>query len=392
MSATDPRIHLAIDNCFASKRWTTPEAWSALVSNELGLTCIEASADTENDPLYSPPSYRKRWIKAVDNAQQQYGTRVVNLYSGHGTYATIGLAHTDDQCADHLLERWFKPQCRTAGKLGAGFGFFAHALPLTVLEESTAYNSAMRKLIDRLATITSYAADHGVTTLSLEQMYTPHQPPWTIDGSIDLMKKVKRQAKANLYLTIDVGHQSGQIRFLKPKAKVLRQWMKDPFDPIPWVGSQAAHQKLVESVNHPQRTHATILKSIVDDMDQHPWMFAQTIDADPYAWLSHLGCWSPIVHLQQTDGTTSSHRPFTAPFNQTGIITPEKVLAALAAAYRQPTRQGLPPRCKDIYLTLEVFSATADKPADIIERQRKSIAYWRKAIPEDGIPLSKLSI
>ena len=47
----DPKLSLAIDNRFASKRWTRPADWMQLIK-DLGITLVEASADTECDPLY----------------------------------------------------------------------------------------------------------------------------------------------------------------------------------------------------------------------------------------------------------------------------------------------------------------------------------------------------
>ena len=47
-----PRIYLAIDNCFASKRWSTPADWMKVIS-DAGIYYVEASADNECDPLYS---------------------------------------------------------------------------------------------------------------------------------------------------------------------------------------------------------------------------------------------------------------------------------------------------------------------------------------------------
>ena len=46
----DPKIYLAIDNCFGSKRWTEPREWMDTIKS-LGVYYVEASADTECDPL-----------------------------------------------------------------------------------------------------------------------------------------------------------------------------------------------------------------------------------------------------------------------------------------------------------------------------------------------------
>ena len=60
----DPKIYLAIDNCFASKRWTQPREWMRVI-RELGLTGVEASADAECDPLYMGAEFTRDWIEDV---------------------------------------------------------------------------------------------------------------------------------------------------------------------------------------------------------------------------------------------------------------------------------------------------------------------------------------
>jgi hypothetical protein len=50
----------------------------------------------------------------------------------------------------------------------------------------------------------------------------------------------------------------------------------------------------------------------------------------------------------------------------------------------------MPPRIADVYLTVEVFSSTADRPRDILDRLRQTIAYWRAFVPEDGLELADL--
>src|SRR5689334_14776051 len=96
-----PRLHLALDNCFASKRWTEPAEWMTIAA-EADVYCIEASADNECDPLYSTPDSLRDWINNIHATSHKTGVKVVNLYSGHGTYATLGLAHPDQRVRDHI--------------------------------------------------------------------------------------------------------------------------------------------------------------------------------------------------------------------------------------------------------------------------------------------------
>ncbi|MGO8817877.1 MAG: hypothetical protein ACLQVG_24810 [Terriglobia bacterium] len=108
-------------------------------------------------------------------------------------------------------------------------------------------------------------------------------------------------------------------------------------------------------------------------------------DGDTYRWLEELGSYSPVIHLQQTDGSSSPHRPFTEENNRRGIIDGENVLQAIATAYSAEPEPGMPPRCEEIYLTLEIFAGTADLPVDIISGLADSVEYWRRFIPTDGL-------
>ena len=118
-----PKIYLAIDNCFAFKRWTRPEDWAKVIS-DLGVHYIEASADTELDPLFMGESYLKHWVDDVKEAEVKFGVKVANLYSGHGTYCTLGLTHTDDEVRRRMINKWFKPLIKTAADLGGRAWFF----------------------------------------------------------------------------------------------------------------------------------------------------------------------------------------------------------------------------------------------------------------------------
>jgi D-erythrulose 1-phosphate 3-epimerase len=358
-----PRMHLALDNCFASKRWTDPLEWMQ-IARDCDIYHIEASADNECDPLYSTPEALRDWVERAQQASAATGVQVSNLYSGHGTYATLGLAHTDMRVRDRIQHDWLEPMIETAASLGAGLGFFCHAFSQATLQHPTQYAEAYTDLIRRLGEIASFAQAKGVM-VSVEQMYTPHQIPWTVAGGAAMLREIAESAP--MYLTLDTGHQVGQQHYLKPTA--------DQFDDAGrWRG-------YVESTD-PQM--------IADYLDAHDYLFAAPEDGDLYHWLRTLGCYSPIIHLQQTDGHASAHRPFTPNYNATGIVEPRAVLEAIAESYAQPVPAGMPPRCEDIYLTLEIFSSTMEQPRKILENIQQSAAYWRTYIPQDGLPLDTL--
>ena len=364
-----PKIYLAMDNCVFYKRWTRPREWAEKMA-ELGIRHIEASADTELDPLYMGRAYLKDWVREVKAAEAACGVRVANLYSGHGTYTTLGLAHTDARVREHLVENWFFPMLEVAGELGCGMGFFAHAFNHDVLQSEALYREYVEILTEILARINRRAAEVGCGELGIEQMYTPHQYPWRLEDSRDLMREVTRRSGRDFYFTEDVGHH--HVIFAHPDVADV-----GTKDRGLWLGTDRAYGL---------RDAA----AIAEDVRRNPQLFARPEDGDCYRTLRELGCYSPIIHLQQTDGRRSSHLPFTAAENERGIISGEKVLAMLREAYDQPEDGAMPKRVEAIYLTLELFSGTTSIMRDVLKDCEESVKYWRQYIPEDGLPLDVL--
>lgn len=393
LSSHYPRLFLAVDNCFASKRWTDPPAWMRMV-RDLGLRYVEASADNECDPLYTTLEYLRDWADAVTMSVRETGVQVVNLYSGHGTYATLGLGHGDARIRRKILDGWLKPMLRLARRLGAGVGFFCHAFGDSVLQDPDRYREAENRLYDDLAELAEFAASLGVSKVAVEQMYTPHQIPWTIEGTKRLLREVHRRSGAPFYVTIDTGHQTGQRRFVRPETQKIRETLESVrsgrrADDV-WLGPDSAYKMLEDAKTRTGVQDGLVLDEMQMEMDRYPHLFSSIGDTDPYRWLECLACYSPIIHLQQTSGASSAHEPFTRENNRRGAIAAKCVLEAICRAYERGREEGLPPMCSEIYLTLEVFSRTADQNREVIGRLKESVEYWREFIPEDGIAVDKL--
>jgi sugar phosphate isomerase/epimerase len=372
-----PRIYLAIDNCFACKRWTRPKEWCERIA-QLGIGYVEASADTELDPLFMGPEYLAEWVEEVQRAQAATGIRVANLYSGHGTYTTLGLTHTDPRVRRRMLDHWFKPMVAAAAQLGAGLGFFAHAFDHATLQDAVLYRDAVDLLEQGLIEVNQYAAAIGCGNISIEQMYSPHQYPWTIGQTRELIRIVTEKSGHPFYFTEDVGHH--QRKFQKPDEALLRRMADGPMRDT-WLGSDRAFA-LAEAGDP---------ASLEAELRNTPHLFAEEKDGDCYAWLSELGNYAPIIHLQQTDGQTSAHLPFTTERNRWGIIDGGKILGALKKAYDQKEEIGMPGGCEKIYMTLELFAGTAAITRDFMADVQESVSYWRQWIPEDGVYLDELA-
>jgi hypothetical protein len=194
---------------------------------------------------------------------------------------------------------------------------------------------------------------------------------------------------------MDTGHQVGQRKFLRPTSRQLREALQilrvsGKLERGLWLGPDAAYTHFRHAAAAPKSQEEFYLQRVEEDMDRYPYLFASFEDGDTYLWLRRFACYSPIIHLQQTDGNSSSHRPFTQENNRQGIIRAEEVLQAMADSYNRQPEPDMPPRCEEIYLTLEIFSRTADLPTEIIERLAESVAYWRRYIPKDGLSLGEL--
>ena len=125
-------------------------------------------------------------------------------------------------------------------------------------------------------------------------------------------------------------------------------------------------------------------------MDKYDYFFSDREDADIYKWIEELAIYSPIIHMQQTDGIVSSHAAFTAENNKSGAVKGNLLLESIAKSFEKKRDKDLPSFIEDIYLSFEIFSSNTDTKREIISRLKETIEYWRKFIPQDGISLEKL--
>ncbi|MDR1797671.1 MAG: TIM barrel protein [Clostridiales Family XIII bacterium] len=383
----DPKLYLAIDNCFAYKRWTRPKDWARMIRG-LGLRCVEASADTEMDPLYMGPEYLKRWVSDVQTVEAAEGVEVVNLYSGHGTYTTLGLAHTDMAVRRRFVDQWFKPLIDAADALDSGVGFFVHGFPEFVLQDNNAFEKYTEELLEVLSEINAYAAEKQVGPLSIEQMYTPMMHPWTIKETVQYMIAVKQKSGACFYFTEDLGHHLA--KFIQPcEADVVAAFAQRRLKGL-WLGTDAAYEIYRDALAKGELTDSA-LHQLLGLMRCGKHLFTEVRDADCYEWLRAIGCYAPIIHLQQTDGTGSAHLPFTKANNEKGKISGTAVLQALSDSYNaEPeTETADIQKCDCVYMTLEPFFSSLSISQDILDDCKESVEYWRRFIPEDGIRLSE---
>lgn len=385
-----PRIFLTMDNCFAIKRWARPSEWMPLIKG-LGADYIEASTDNEIDPLFLPPDYMDSWLVEVKSEQARLGMKIANFFTGYQTYRTIGLAHHDERAKRQIMDGWFGKLIPYAAELGAGIGFSFHAIPENILQNPASFAVESKKVVQAYGELSAKAWLKGVP-LSCEQMYAPHQTPWRIEETKKFLADVYAVGKAPFYTTIDVGHMVGQRRFLRPDAEALSRCVSAIKAGLTvtnlWLGPDEAWDYLAK--NAAVQSEEKTISALEAIFDMYPHLFAEEKDGKPYAWLEELGAYSPIIHMQQTDGLTSGHTAFTQAANEKGIIKGRALLGALLAAYDKPIDPAMPPRAEAIYLSFEIFISNIAYLRDSLDGLKKSVAYWRESIPADGMDLKDL--
>jgi hypothetical protein len=381
----NPKIYLVLDNCFAIKRWVRPIDWMA-ITRDMGFLYAQASTDNEIDPLFSTPDYMDEWFGEVKECQYSTGVKVVNFYTGYQTYRTVGLAHYNEGMLRHLKENWFYNIIDRISEMGGrGLGFSMFAIPEEIMQSAERYDALENRIIAALCDIGDYAYEHGKFQISFEQMYVPYQPPFTIGQSERYLQKCYAPKRHPFYVTIDVGHMIGQIKYLKPgKQDILESFSHD--SPQIWLGSDLLYEewrKFKTSGDHERGADA-----IVKGLEEFPHMFAAEEDTNEYAWLEKLAKYSPIIHMQQTDGIKASHASFTSENNKNGIITGEALFGAIKKSYDDES-EILPP-VEEIYLSFELFYANTEKKHSIFDQLRQTAEYWRKFVPKDGMTLDEV--
>jgi hypothetical protein len=249
-----------------------------------------------------------------------------------------------------------------------------------ILNDPAEYRKADDILMEKLTVMTKYAQEKGVI-FSYEQMYTPNQGFWTIDGCKNYIKTIYRACNYPMYITIDTAHQVGQRFFISPNDRQIQDMISTRD-----LGEFRLGKRIEKMILEGGHSVADIRRAL----ELQSYLFSSKEDCDVYSWFSKLGCYSPLVHLQQTDGTYSGHKPFTEEFNATGIIDPMKVLKAIARSYETDDDTQMPPKVKDIYLAFELFFGITETADKICKDIAESIAFWRRYIPEDGIALNEL--
>lgn len=251
-----------------------------------------------------PQPLRDTICRRTAEAASRFGLTVRSTFSGLIAYSGNLLGHPS-QAAREQARNWCEAAIAVTAALGAeATGGHMGALSASDWEDPTRRQAMRCAVVDSVRDLTQVASAQGLKYLLWELMPSPREAPHTPEEAIAVMEEVNEGAAVPVRLAFDLGH-------------------------------CCAH-----------------------DLPK---------PGDPHEWLERLLAWTPMVHLQQTDGRGDRHWPFTSEYEAAGIIQPRRIV--------EIARSSPLPR---VDLVLEVIHVPETPPERVIEDLRRSVDTWTR--------------
>jgi D-erythrulose 1-phosphate 3-epimerase len=303
-------ISLSVNTNPLVNRFAEPEEFVSVLTDEIGVSRIQLVHEFIN------PSWEVKTIKRLTERMAKAIThknaKITSAMTGpYGRLNHFG--HPDKEVRDYY-SKWFKTFVNIAGDLNCpSIGTQFAILTFKDHDDAQRYRSSMDIALDCWQELADHAKARGLKYLFWEPMSVSREIGHTIAATHEIQHWIDR---ANLALPL-----------------------------VPMI-----------------------------DIDHGDVSSADPRDVDPYAWVESFAKRSPIIHIKQSTMNKGGHWPFTSLHNETGRITPEKLLKALKAGGGT-----------DNELCLELAFRERE-PADrsVVSALRESVAYWS--------PFTKLKI
>lgn len=331
MMGHEVRLELGINGAFITRRWERPGNWMRL-TREIGFRNHEFCADVI-DPFFSGDrDFQLETAAQVRSEAQRYDVNITDVYTGVATHRFHGLSHSQP-APRQRMKQWILDCCDLALAMGTDrVGGHWDAISVEVMEDESAYKSAIARVQSIFRELARAAASKGIRALYNEQMYIPSEVPWTLQQAEDFLLNVNRDNDGcPVYLTVDVGHQAG-----------MHYGLEGP-------------------------------------------------DLDYVEWCRRLGAVSEIVHLQQTTPDASHHWAFTEEYNERGHVEIPPILEALEQSHAQfassPLSEVLEP-VDHTFLIAEIIPGSTTTEETLLRELTESAQYLHEFVPEDGMVVS----
>lgn len=301
-------VMLGVNACFAVGRYPEPEEWLEITGKKLDLRYCQFFSDLIEPRMGE--AIKEKMCRRTREAAEKYNVTIHSLFTGTAPHWCHTLLHPDEGMRQDAL-KWWESYFKMTPMLGTkAVGSLLGSFSMRDIENPERRKLLTDEVIEKWNCLSKLAKDIGLDYIMFEPMSVRREIPSTISETEELYERINRTASLPVKLCIDVGH-----------------------------GASGSGKEE---------------------------------DRNPYAWIERFADRTPVIHIQQTDGITSKHWPFTPEYNKRGIIHPEKVLEAIS-------RSG----AKEVLLVLEVFHSFFE-PMEyrVIDDLLMSVEYWRKYVKE----------
>ena len=252
-------IDLAINSCFAIKRWPLPKQWMNIVHSSLEIGMCEFSLDLL-DPFTREPT-KTTYLQETTELCDELSLKIYSIYTGLQSYEKHLLFHPNLGMRIHTLE-WLEKSIDIAATvdalaIGADFGVPDH----------------------------SFFLDHENTNYFIEFLY---------DSAIYLNK---------------VSYSAGLDAVIFNPPLVSKDYNKNIQI------AQDLYQKVNNISSIPFKFSLNIQNYCISDIKA-----SKSPKKEDYSWIKDLGTSLDVIRLQQTDGKDARFQLFSAEKNKLGAV------------------------------------------------------------------------
>jgi len=287
------------------KRFPEPEVWAEIAATKLDVNLVQFSFDLL-DPMVDEDILNETISRTLDSCNQ-YGIKLQSCFTGGVTYNSNLLLHPSSRMRKYAFD-WYSRAINISKVLRVEtVGGHMGAFTVKDFRNAQRRESLFSGQLEYVLSLARLCREARLETLLWEAMPVSREPPSTIHEARDLLQRLGN-SPIPIKLCIDVGH--------------------------------------------------TCNSDVKDSRDR-----------DPCTWLTELGSDSPCVHVQQTDGKSDRHWPFTEEFNKIGIIDGERIISSLDKSGAGRT-----------YIYPEVFPAFEQDDDQVIDDMAKTMKYWKEYV------------
>jgi D-erythrulose 1-phosphate 3-epimerase len=198
-----PGYSLGINTCFAVKRWPEPEAWAAIVRDDLGLGLVQHSFDLVD--LEAEGDDARRQAESVRDACAGHGLTMHSTFTGLAAYSSNLLLHPDEGVRRRAVDWYRRAIDFTAAVGGCSTGGHVGAFSVSDFASPERRRTLEADLQRSLGALTRQARDVGLQYLLIENLAAAREPS-TMAG-VEALLTEGDEEHVPIKLCLDVGHQ-----------------------------------------------------------------------------------------------------------------------------------------------------------------------------------------